>query len=90
MLLPWNLKKGQTILGLAGYDRRFVLRFADISRPLTSLTRKDILFECTKTCHDTFQLLKKYLTEKTILKYPNQETLTPYLQMQVNMLGLVF
>ena len=34
-------------------------------------------------CHDAFNLLKKYLTEGPIIKYPNLENHIP-LQMQVN------
>ena len=50
-------KDAKQFLGLAGYSRKFVLRFADISGPLTTIT-KVIPFEWMKICHDAFNLLK--------------------------------
>ena len=43
-------KEVKQFLGLAGYYHKFVPRFSDLSRPLTRLTREDILFEWTKEC----------------------------------------
>ena len=68
---PKTPKEVKQFLGLIGYYRKFVPRFADIARPLTSLTKKDIVFEWTKICEDTFQLLKLKLLEEPILKYPD-------------------
>ena len=48
-------------------------RFADISQPLTALTKKDIPYEWTQKCQDSFDLFKKYLIESPILKYPDPE-----------------
>ena len=44
MPAPKNLKEVKQFLGLVGYYRKFVPRFADISRVLTQLTKKDV--EC--------------------------------------------
>ena len=40
MPAPKNAKEIKQFLGLIGYYRKFVPRFADISRPLTTLTKK--------------------------------------------------
>ena len=39
MPVPKNAKEVKQFLGLIGYYRKFVPHFADISRPLTRLTR---------------------------------------------------
>ena len=58
-------------LGLVGYYRKFVPRFADISRPLTKLTKKNEVFTWTPECDKCFQMLKDSLQVAPILKYPD-------------------
>ena len=50
--------------------------FADISRPLTTLVKKDAKFEWTSTCQKSFELLKEALFGKPVLKYA--DTSKPY------------
>ena len=47
MPAPRNPKEVKQFLGLVGYYRKFVPRFADISRVLTHLTKKDVEFKWT-------------------------------------------
>ena len=70
---PRNLKKGKHFLGLAAYFRNFLSRFADILQPLTALTKRDVPYEWTHKRQDSFDLLKKYLIESPILKYPDPD-----------------
>ena len=42
-----------------------------MARPLTNLTKKDVPFEWTPECQQTFQLLKDLLMAEPILKYPD-------------------
>ena len=42
---PTTPKEVKQFLGLIGYYRKFVPRFANVARPLTNLTRLDQLFE---------------------------------------------
>ena len=63
-------------LGLTGYYRKFVPRFADISRPLTTLTKKDTKFKRTPACQKSFELLKETLCGEPVLKYA--DTSKPY------------
>ena len=71
MPAPKNPKEVKQFLGLIGYYRKFVPRFADISRVLTQLTKKDVEFKWTPTCENCFQILKEFLQQTPILKYPD-------------------
>ena len=54
-----SMKEIKQFLDLTGYYRKFVPRFADISRPLTTLMKKDMKFEWTPACQKSFELLKE-------------------------------
>ena len=71
MPIPKNAKQVKQFLGLVGYYRKFVPRFADISRILTKLTCKDQEFKWTLECDKCFHMLKDYLQEAPILRYPD-------------------
>ena len=58
MPAPKNPKEVKQFLGLVGYYRKFVPRFADISRVLTHLMKKDVEFKWTPECENCFQILK--------------------------------
>ena len=76
MPVPNSAKEIKQVLGLTGYYRKFVPRFADISRPLTTLTKKDVKFEWTSACQKSFELLKEALCGEPVLKYA--DTSKPY------------
>ena len=71
MLPPKTPKEMKQFLGLIGYYRKFVPRFSDLARPLNALTRKDVEFEWTPMCQESFELLKTSLMTDPILTYPN-------------------
>ena len=64
-------KEIKQFLGLVGYYRKFIPRFADIARPMTNLTKQDVSFEWTLQCQASFEILKDALITSPILKYPN-------------------
>ena len=70
-----SVKEIKQFLGLTGYYRKFVPRFADISRPFTTLTKKDAKFEWTSACQKSFELLKEALCGEPILKYADTSKL---------------
>ena len=69
MPVPNSVKEIKQFLGLIGYYKKFVPRFADISRPLTTLMKKDAKFEWTPACQKSFELLKETLCGEPVLKY---------------------
>ena len=70
---PKNPKEVKQFLRLVGYYRKFVPRFADISRVLTHLTKKDVEFKWTPECENCFQILKEFLQQAPILRYPDPQ-----------------
>ena len=68
---PTNPREVRQFLGLAGYYRKFVPKYADIARPLTNLTKQDVSYEWTNRCQQTFEFLKEMLLKEPILKYPD-------------------
>ena len=75
MPVPNSLKEIKQFLGLTGYYRKFLPRCADISRPLTTLTKKDVKFEWTSACQKSFELLKEALCGEPMLKYADTSKL---------------
>ena len=71
MPAPRNSKEVKQFLGLVGYYRKFVPRFADISRVLTHLTKKE--FKWTPECENCFRILKEFLQQAPILRYPDPQ-----------------
>ena len=71
MLPPRTPKEVKQFLGLIGYYRKFIPRFSDLARPLNALTRKNIEFEWTQVCQESFKLLKTSLMTEPILTYPD-------------------
>ena len=71
-----DMKEIKQFLGLTGYYRKFVPRFADITRPLTALMKKEVKFVWTTECQKSFELLKSFLCGEPILKYA--DTSKPY------------
>ena len=67
---PTNQKGVREFLGMVGYYRKFISRFADAARPMTMLTRKDIKFSWSEECQAGLDYVKSCPTKDPILKYP--------------------
>ncbi|KAA3457172.1 DNA/RNA polymerases superfamily protein [Gossypium australe] len=65
-----NVSKVRSFLVLAGYYRRFVKGFSMIATPMKKLLQKDIKFEWTEKCRQSFERLKTLLTEAPVLVQP--------------------
>ena len=66
---PYTPKEVKQFLGLVGYYKKFIPRYADIVRPLNSLIRKDVDFVWTDICQKSIELLKTMVSEEPILVY---------------------
>ena len=71
ILPPKTPKEVKQFLGLIGYYRKFVPRFSDLAQPLNALTRKNVAFEWTPVCQESFEMLKTSLMTEPILTYPD-------------------
>lgn len=60
----------KAFLGLAGYYRKFVHKFADIAAPLFRLSG-DTTFRWDDACQSAFDSLKKKLCDTPVLSYPD-------------------
>nr|GEU41610.1 hypothetical protein [Tanacetum cinerariifolium] len=68
---PTTVKGVRSFLGHVGFYRRFIQDFSKIARPMTRLLEKETPFVFSKECIDTFNTLKKKLTEAPILVIPD-------------------
>nr|GFB27880.1 putative reverse transcriptase domain-containing protein [Tanacetum cinerariifolium] len=70
----WKTPKTPTeirsFLGLAGYYRRFIASFSEITKPLTLLTQKNKKFKWGDEQENAFQTLKDKLCDAPILALP--------------------
>jgi hypothetical protein len=66
---PKNVKDVRAFLGLCSFYRRLVPKFADIARPLTQLTRKDVEFKWHPEYQEAFEELKAKLSNTKVLAY---------------------
>lgn len=63
---PTNVKGIKSFLGLSRYHRKFIEFYSAIAKPLTSLLRKDVKFEWSEICKNSFDKLKSILCSEPI------------------------
>lgn len=66
-----NVTEVRQFLGLASYYRRYIHQFANIAKPLNTLTQKKVQFNWSKECQASFATLKEKLTQAPVLVYPS-------------------
>lgn len=69
---PTTVTEVPSFLGLAGYYHRFVKDFSKITAPLTRLTRKNVMYQWTDDCEESFAMLKECLTSASVLTLPSR------------------
>ncbi|PKU68675.1 putative mitochondrial protein [Dendrobium catenatum] len=68
---PTTIFEIHSFLGMAGYYRKFVKGFSQISIPLTRLTQKSVAFVLSPECEASFQKLNDCLTSTPVLVLPS-------------------
>jgi RNase H-like domain found in reverse transcriptase len=61
------------MLGVFGYQRPFIRGFANIAKPLTELTKKDVPFVWTPHCTAAIQQLKQIVLSDPVLQQPHPD-----------------
>ena len=67
---PTCVKDVRSFLGLTSFYRRLVPKFAEIVKPLTSITRKDQPFTWGPSQQEAFRKLKEKLCTTPVLNFP--------------------
>lgn len=65
---PKNVKEVRRFMGLVGFFRRFILKFAQLVRPITDLTKNDIAFKWGEADDTAFNTLKLSITSRLVLQ----------------------
>jgi hypothetical protein len=68
---PMPVTQVRSFVGLAGYYRRSIPNFSNISKPFAELLKKGNKYVWSKDCDEAFQILKKMLTTSPVLAQPD-------------------
>ncbi|GFV27033.1 retrovirus-related Pol polyprotein from transposon 17.6 [Trichonephila clavipes] len=68
---PKNSKEISKFLGMAGRYHKFIPQYADICEPLYRLKKKGAKFNWSTEAQDSFDKIKRALTEAPVLQLPN-------------------
>lgn len=58
---PKTVEELRRFQGMAGYYRRFVMGYAHVAEPLTSLTKKSVAYEWSRACQSALDEIKNAL-----------------------------
>jgi len=90
MPCPNDISQVRTFLGMTSYYRRFIKDYAEISRPLVNLTKKNIEFIWNDSCQIAFEILKNKLINAPILaQFREDLPVVLYYDASLNGLGCV-
>ena len=71
---PRNANEVCVFLGLLNYYCRFIPAFSDLMHPIQKLLKKNVKFEWTEECHNSFKTAKETLMRDPILYHPDPNT----------------
>jgi hypothetical protein len=75
---PRSVTEVRSFLGLSGYYRQYIPNYAEISRPLTILTKKDHEFQWDQEQEVAFKRLKTEISSDVVLAYPSMDPTHEY------------
>ena len=70
---PSNVKEVRSFLGLANFYQRFIQDYAQVTRPLNDLLKKDVVFKWKEAQQHAFDMLKPKFMTASILAYPDND-----------------
>src|SRR6266850_3799603 len=70
-LAPQTIKEVHSFLGFTNFYRRFIRKYAEIVKPLTNLTCKEVGYQWSKLEQKAFDYLKEVFMEELILIMPD-------------------
>ena len=73
LLPPTTRTEVRSFLGLTGYYRDFVEKYAAMARPLSNLLKEDVPWQWDAACQEAFRRLKERLTTAPILAIPQPD-----------------
>ena len=68
---PKKVKDIQVFLGFTNFYRRFIPKYAEITRPLDLLRRKNQPWEWTSKAQESFDMLKRLFVQAPLLQLPD-------------------
>lgn len=69
--VPTNADESRRFVAFCNYYRRFIPKFAEITKCINDLQKKDKTFIWSTECQNAFESLKNQLLRPPILKYPD-------------------
>ncbi len=84
---PSNAKEVRMFLGMVGWYRRFIPRFASITKPMYNIFEGDKAFRWSHECEIAFSTLKEMLISNTVLSHPHPDR-TYVLTTDASMVGI--
>ena len=70
-LVSTTVKQVRAFLGFRNFYRCFIQKFFELALPLNNLLKKDMQFDWTLACQESFNTLKKRFTEEPVLMMPD-------------------
>lgn len=85
---PRDTHEVRRFLGLAGYFRRFIIKYAQIAAPLTCLTGKDVPFVWPESQDNAFTALREILCNEPVVRMYNPEAAVTQVHTDASSLAL--